>query len=135
MAFGGNQVAQLSQLLTTFTSTGMSLSTGHEPFFLPILSHFPISCHLFIHHNSAHLPGTMRGLFCPAQCFMVLGRTLPSRIIIVPNCPVPEAVNKILLSLSIENWDRAMLLLWGPPGLKNTRKLMDKIYPVPRMQL
>lgn len=104
MALGGNQVTHLSQLLATFTSTGMSLPTGHEPIFLPLLSHFPTSYHLFIHLNNAHLPGTMCGLFCPAHSFMVLGRTLISRIIIVLNLPVPEAVDEILPSLSIENW-------------------------------
>ena len=120
MALGVNQVTHLSQLLTTFTSTGMFLSTGHEPCFLPLLSHFLIPYHLFIHHNSAHQPGTMCESFCPAQSFMVLGRTLLSRIIITPNLPVPEAVDKILPSLSIENWGRATLVLWGPPGLKTS---------------
>lgn len=91
---GPDITTHLCLLLTVFTFSDTPLSNKHEPFppsvsvsLTVCLS--PIPQHAFVHHSSLCL--ALR-----ATLFVLLGRTLLLRIIMVPNCVVPEVLGRLL---------------------------------------
>lgn len=89
MALAGNEVTHVSLLLTSFTSPHLPLSTGHEPCVLALS--LPYRTIPLLAIIASCLPSATCGSPCPTQSVTSLGRTLLSRIIILPDCLVPEA--------------------------------------------